>query len=251
MLVYAIAVAVAFVIPAVTRGSYGRMFGVRWRFGSILFAGLAIQIVLEYVAIPRAHWHDVGFGLLVASYVFILAFAARNLVIRGMGIVLIGIACNALVVTANQGMPVKFPPEWQGKSWAQATVKHHPQQPDDKLRFLSDIIVLKSPFDSVISFGDLILMVGLCDVAYNASRKARSRSPRPPREPRRGRRARRAKDSRRARSRRVHTPRRTPLDLTADAPDSSPPAPGSAEDQELALTRSRSTRSRATTTRSS
>ncbi len=254
MLVYAIAVAVAFVIPAVTRGSYSRMFGVRWRFGSILFAGLAIQIVLEYVAIPRAHWHDVGFGLLVASYVFILAFAARNLVLRGMGIVFIGIACNALVVTANQGMPVKFPPEWQGKSWAQATVKHHPRQPDDKLRFLSDIIVLKAPFDSVISFGDLILMVGLCDVAYNASRKAKSRS-RPPREPRRGRRARRArraKDSRRTRrSRRIHTPRRTPLDLTADAPDSSPPARGSADDQELALTRSRSTRSRATTTRSS
>ena len=107
----------------------------------------------------------------------ILAFAARNLVLRGMGIVFIGIACNALVITLNQGMPVKIPAEWQNKSWAQATVKHHPQQPDDKLRFLSDIIVLKGPFDSVISFGDLILAVGLCDVAYNASRKPKPRGP--------------------------------------------------------------------------
>ena len=54
-------------------------------------------------------------------------------------------------------------------------MKHHPQQPDDKLRFLSDIIVLKGPFDSVLSFGDLILAVGLCDVAYNASRKPKRR----------------------------------------------------------------------------
>ena len=102
---------------------------------------------------------------------------ARNLVLRGMGIVFIGIACNALVITLNQGMPFKVPAEWQDKPWTQPTVKHHPQQPDDKLRFLSDIIVLKGPFESVVSFGDLILAVGLCDVAYNASRKPKRRTP--------------------------------------------------------------------------
>jgi len=176
VLVYAIAIVVALAIPVVTRGSYTRLLGVRWHFGVALFAGLAIQIALEYVTIPREHWHDVGFGLLVASYVLILAFAARNLVIRGMGIVLIGIACNALVITLNQGMPTKIPADWQTKSWAQSTVKHHLQQPDDKLRFLSDIIVLKAPFETIISFGDLILAVGLCDVAYNASRKYKRRA---------------------------------------------------------------------------
>ena len=176
MLVYAIAIVLALAIPVVTRGSYTRLLGVRWHFGLVLFGGLAIQIALEYVTIPRAHWHDVGFGLLVASYVLILAFAARNLVVRGMGIVLIGIACNALVITLNQGMPTKIPAAWQTKSWVQPTVKHHPQQSDDKLRFLSDIIVLKAPFETIISFGDLILAVGLCDVAYNASRKYKRRT---------------------------------------------------------------------------
>ena len=175
MLVYAIAVGVALVIPAVTRGSYSRMFATRWRFVGVLLAGLAIQLVLQFVSIPRAHWHDLGFGLLVASYVLILAFAARNMVVRGMGIVFIGIACNALVITLNQGMPVKIPADWQSKSWTQATVKHHPQQPDDKLRFLSDIIVVREPIDSVFSFGDLILAVGLCDVAYNTSRRPKRR----------------------------------------------------------------------------
>jgi hypothetical protein len=175
VLVLLIAVAVALVIPLVTRGSYTRLLGVEWHLGWLLFAGLGIQIFLEYVSIPRDRWHDIGFGLLVASYVLILGFAARNFVLRGMGIVIIGIACNALVITLNQGMPVKIPAKWQNETWAKPTVKHHIQQPDDKLRFLSDIIVLEHPFDAVLSFGDLILAVGLCDLAFNASRRPKSR----------------------------------------------------------------------------
>jgi hypothetical protein len=175
VLVYVVVVVVAALIPAVTRGSYTRLLDTPWRFRIVLFAGLAIQIALEWVTIPSAHWHDVGFGLLVASYVLILGFAARNLVVRGMGIVFIGIACNALVITLNQGMPFKVPAGSEHKAWTQPTVKHHPQQPDDQLRFLSDIIVLNRPFESAFSFGDLILAVGLCDVAYNASRKPKRR----------------------------------------------------------------------------
>jgi uncharacterized protein DUF5317 len=175
VLVLLIAVMVALVIPFATRGSYARLLGVEWHLGWLLFAGLGIQIVLEYVAIPRDRWHDIGFGLLVASYVLILGFAARNFVLRGMGIVIIGIACNALVITLNQGMPVKIPAKWQNETWAKPTVKHHLQQPDDKLRFLSDIIVLEHPYNTVLSFGDLILAVGLCDLAYNASRRPKSR----------------------------------------------------------------------------
>jgi uncharacterized protein DUF5317 len=175
VLVLAIAVVAALLIPLVTRGSYARLLGTEWHWSVLLFAGLAIQIVLEYVTIPRAHWHDLGYGLLVASYALILLFCCRNLVIRGMGIVLIGVACNALVITLDHGMPVKLPREWRDKSWAQATVKHHPERSDDRLRFLGDIIVLKEPFDTVLSFGDLILGVGLCDVAYNISRKRKPR----------------------------------------------------------------------------
>jgi hypothetical protein len=242
VLVYAIAVVVALAIPLLTRGSYSRMLSVRWHWASLLFAGVAIQIVLEFVSIPKEHWHDVGYGLLVASYVLLLAFVARNLVLRGMGIVFIGIACNALVITLNQGMPVKFPPEWQNKPWAKATVKHHPQQPDEQLLFLSDIIVLKGPLDSIVSFGDLILAVGLCDVAYNASRKPKRRTPRDA-KPKKGK-------------RKVRSRRSTAIDLSTydEKGDPSPPSEDPncepANGQET-LTRSRSTRSSATTTRSS
>jgi hypothetical protein len=179
MLVLVIAVIAALLIPLVTHGSYQRLFGTEFHWGWLLAAGLAIQLGLEYASPPRRYWHSIGYGLLVASYVFTLAFAARNLLIRGMSIVFIGIACNALVIVANQGMPVKIPPEWRDQTWTQATVKHHPQQPGEQLLILSDVIVLKAPFDSVMSFGDLILAIGLCDVAYNASRHPRRRKRKP------------------------------------------------------------------------
>jgi hypothetical protein len=175
MLVLGIALLVAALVPLLTRGSYKRLIATDLHWGWLLAAGLAIQIGLEYFTLPRQYWHSVGFGLLVASYLLILAFAARNLLLRGMGIVLLGIACNALVIGLNQGMPVKLPPEWKHEPWAQATVKHHPQQHGENLLILSDIIILRHPFDTVMSFGDLILIVGLCDVAYSASRDPKRR----------------------------------------------------------------------------
>jgi hypothetical protein len=175
MLVYGIAVAAALLIPLVTLGSYKRLFETQVHWVGPLAGGLAIQIVLEYVTLPRHEWNSVGIGLLVGSYVLILAFAARNVVLRGMSIVLIGIACNALVITLNTGMPVKLPADWRHQSWAKATVKHHPQKHGEKMLFLSDIIILRHPYDAVVSFGDLILAVGLCDVAFHASRDPRRR----------------------------------------------------------------------------
>jgi len=173
MLVLGIALLVALLVPLVTRGSYERLLSTKLRWGWLLALGLAIQIVLEFASPPRRYWHSYGYGLLVASYVLVLAFCFRNLVLRGMAIVLIGIACNAAAIVANQGMPVKIPPEWRNQTWAQATLKHHPQQPGEQLLVLSDIIVVREPFDNVLSFGDLILVVGLCDVFYNASRDPR------------------------------------------------------------------------------
>lgn len=175
MFVLGIFVALALLIPLVTLGSYKHLINTDMRWGWLLGTGLAVQLGLEYYTLPVRYWHSVGFGLLVASYVLILGFVARNVVLRGMSIVFIGVFCNALVITLNQGMPVKLPPEWRNQPWAQATVKHHPEQPGEQLRFLSDIIIVKGPLETVMSFGDLILAVGLCDVAFNASRDPRRR----------------------------------------------------------------------------
>lgn len=170
MLVLGIAAAAALLIPLVTLGSYKRLFETKLHWTWLLAASLAIQLGLEFYTLPQRYWDNVGYGLLVGSYVLLLAFIARSVVLRGMSIVFIGIACNALVIALNQGMPVKFPPEWKNESWAEATMKHHPRERGDKLLVLSDIIIVRHPVNNILSFGDLILAVGLCDVAYNASR---------------------------------------------------------------------------------
>jgi hypothetical protein len=167
-------VALALLVPLFTRGSYARLLRTRWRWSALLLLGLGIQVALELVDIPEDHWHDLGFGLLVASYVLLVGFCCANLVHRGMGVVLIGVALNAIAITANQGMPVDAPASWLEDHPVEQTIKHHPQDPDqDVLLGITDIVPVPGPWPTVVSFGDLIMTVGLIDVAYHASRRGR------------------------------------------------------------------------------
>ncbi|MCZ7534972.1 MAG: DUF5317 domain-containing protein [Acidimicrobiia bacterium] len=169
-----VGVLAALLVPALTRGSYSRLTE-GWRVFPLLAAGFAIQTALDVFAIPEERWHDLGFGALVASYVLVLGFCAGNLLKRGMSIVLIGVACNALAIILNQGMPVAVPDDWARDGGIETTVKHHPQEPGDRLTALGDMIVLRAPTETVLSFGDLIMLAGLIDVSFHASRRPRSR----------------------------------------------------------------------------
>jgi hypothetical protein len=168
-------VVIAALVPLLTRGSYRRLADAPWRWGGLLALGLALQLLLDTSLIHRSSYHNVGFGILVASYVLLVGFCTGNLLVRGMAVVLIGVALNGFIVTLDQGMPVRIPPDWQ-RDHVTATVKHHPRVPGDHLLSLTDVIVLRK-LDSIISFGDLIIAFGLIDVSFWASRRAR-RSPR-------------------------------------------------------------------------
>jgi hypothetical protein len=168
-------VLVAALVPLLTRGSYRRLADAPWRWAGLLALGLALQLLLDTSLIHRSSYHSVGFGILVASYVLLVGFCAGNLLVRGMAVVLIGVALNGFIVTIDQGMPVRIPPDWH-QNHVTATVKHHPRVPGDHLLALTDVIVLRR-LDSIVSFGDLILAFGLVDVSFWASRRAR-RSPR-------------------------------------------------------------------------
>ncbi len=173
-----VGVLAALLVPALTRGSYSRLTE-GWRVFPLVAAGFVLQTSLDVFAIPEDRWHDLGYGLLVASYVLVLGFCAGNLLKRGMGIVLVGVACNALVITVNQGMPVAVPDDWARDGGIETTIKHHPEEPGDRLTPLGDIIVLRAPTETVLSFGDLIMVAGLIDVSFHASRRRRSRRRRP------------------------------------------------------------------------
>lgn len=169
MLLYVIAMALAVLVVPLTGGDYRRLGDIALRRWGLLFVGLGVQIALEYVEIPRARWDDLGLALLLASYVCMLGFCASNLRTAGIGIITVGIAMNAFVIAVNQGMPYEAA---EGVR-LDAAVKHRPVQPEDRFTVLADTIPLGGVFQASISFGDLVIAVGLVDLTYRNSRRPR------------------------------------------------------------------------------
>ena len=167
---------VTLLVVLLTRGSALALTRLRLSATPILVVGLVIQAALEYVALPKSEITTVGYGLLMFSYVFILAFCITNLSVRGFGVIAIGVAMNALVIGLNQGMPTKpigndargdrvFKPVEQ-------TVKHRQSRGDDLLGVLGDRIPFPKPFDTIVSFGDLVIAVGVCELGYYGTRRS-------------------------------------------------------------------------------
>lgn len=169
MLVYAIAIVLAILIVPLTGGQFRQLSRIRLRRPWMLFAGLLLQIVLQVIDLPRARYDDVGLTILLASYVLIIGFGLSNLLLTGMGVITIGIAMNAFVIALNQGMPYRVA---EGEK-TETTVEHRPEKSSDLLPELGDYIVLGSPVNASISFGDLVIAVGLIDLTFRASRRPR------------------------------------------------------------------------------
>lgn len=161
-----------------TRGSFSELTQLRIGATWLLGAGLVIQIALEYIQFPRNQIETVGYALLMTSYGLILAFCIANISVRGFGVIAVGIAVNALVIGLNQGMPTK--PVGNDSSGNRIrkpvvqTIKHRQERSDDLLGFLGDKILFPRPFDTLVSFGDLIIAVGICELAYYGTRRQRA-----------------------------------------------------------------------------
>jgi hypothetical protein len=144
----------------------------------LLIAGLVAQAALEYVSLPNAQIETVGYGLLMASYALIIAFCVTNLSTPGFAVILIGVAMNAVVIGLNQGMPTKpIGNDSHGNRVykpVERTAKHRQATGADLLGFLGDRIIFPKPFDTVVSFGDLVIAAGICELVYFASRPKRT-----------------------------------------------------------------------------
>jgi hypothetical protein len=177
----AVTLVVAALVVLVTLGSFEQLAKVEVKAVWLLLAGLGIQIVIMFAGIPKHLYDSVGFGVIMFSYVLILAFCFVNIGIRGIGVITIGVAMNALVIGLNQGMPtsdqtITTASGREVKKPIEPDVKHRAERSSDLLPFLSDIIWLPAPFsDETLSFGDLIIAVGICEFAYFASRRRYTR----------------------------------------------------------------------------
>lgn len=173
VLAYVIALGVAVAIVPLTSGRYTKLAELEFHRTWLLFVGLALQIGVELVALPRSRYEDVGVGVLLLSYVALLAFCASNLRIRGVPLIGVGIALNAVVIALNLGMPYKV----SGGLVRETTVKHRPTRSTDIAVVLSDQLTIGEPVNAAISIGDVMIGVGIVQLAYVGSRRRR-RAPR-------------------------------------------------------------------------
>jgi hypothetical protein len=172
-------IVIAILVVVVTRGRFSELVRLRIRAPWLLLAGLAIQIAVDIVDFPRDQIETLGYGLLMASYALILAFCFVNITKHGFGIIAVGVALNALVIGLNQGMPTKaLREDAHGRPVEkpiEQTVKHRPERDSDLLPVLGDRIVLPAPIDTVVSIGDLVMLVGVVELVYFGSRRRRRR----------------------------------------------------------------------------
>jgi hypothetical protein len=164
-----VTVALGLGIALVSGGSLRSIAATEFRYPSILASAVGIQLALEVLHPIHGTVGHLASALLVVSYVFLLLFCAANLRLRGLAVVAVGIALNGAVITINRGMPIRAP-----QAAVETTTKHHAERPSDKLTPLGDIILVPALRQS-LSFGDLIMLVGLVDVLFHCSRNPATR----------------------------------------------------------------------------
>ncbi len=135
----------------------------------LLLLGVVLQLAAARVDLGSP---GVNNAAVLAGYVCLLMFAAMNRSLVGMGIVVVGLAANALVIGINGGMPVR--PAAVAAAHVDYGRLHHAEGPGDRLSWLGDVIPARR-LHLVLSFGDLILAVGVADVvAHLLHRRGRA-----------------------------------------------------------------------------
>ena len=139
-----------------------------------LAVGIGLRLLVELLTVPG------GVVLLLASYALLLAVCVKNLTWTGTPIVLLGLGLMVLPAVLDGGTPVSRDAlSRMGHDNPPAALpgERHLEVERDQLRVLGDTLPL--PLGGrPTSFGELILLVGVGDVAFNiaARRNGRRRS---------------------------------------------------------------------------
>ena len=160
------AIPLGILIGYVLGGRLDRLGDVRFRWGWLAIAGLAVQVLLFSGPITEAVG-PAGPPIYVASTAAVLVAVLRNLRIPGIALVAIGAASNLLAIAVNGGvMPATpeavaalGPSDVDGFSNSAVVA-------DPALRPLTDVFVLPTwvPFANVFSIGDVLIGFGVVAV---------------------------------------------------------------------------------------
>lgn len=111
---------------------------------------------------------NAGLVCVIISYGLLTAFAIANIRLIGMPVVLLGLLLNFAVITVNGGMPVRADAVYtvdRNPGALEPTAKRHLETADDDITILGDVLPI-TPFNEVVSFGDLIMAFGLANVVF-------------------------------------------------------------------------------------
>ena len=166
---------VALVIGTARRGRVTSIAGTRLHSLPLLIAALAVGLGVDRLDLPVPEaWAIAG---LVAG----VAFTLRNLHLAGMPIVGIGILANLTPLVVNGATPVRPMALVEAGMVASAdldrvslTGLRELSSDGTSLSWLGDTIPVAA-FDQVMSFGDLIVLVGLASVVVDAMVQRRRR----------------------------------------------------------------------------
>lgn len=168
-----VAVVVGLVVGLLAGGRPRHIASRPFRRWPLLATGLAVQVASARIG------GRPGLVLLVAAYGLLVAFAAVNATRVGMWMVALGIGLNLLAIALNGGMPVRPEAVVAAGIAGPGRVdvlrldgKRHLERPSDRLLALSDVIPVR-PLREVLSFGDLVMGVGLADVLVHLLRPPR------------------------------------------------------------------------------
>ena len=169
------AMAIGFLVSLAFGGRFRYLAGKSFRVWLLLPIGLLLQVLVERDGMRAPY------ALLLLSYVCLIVFGIANRRLTGMWLIVLGFSLNFLCIALNHGMPVSRTAIGSlGPESRPFGVKHHLERPSDKLTFLGDIIPVPSPVNEALSFGDMIMTVGVADLLFNLMqpprREVRARS---------------------------------------------------------------------------
>ena len=165
----AVAVVGGLVLALLLGGRPSNLATATLRWPAMLVAGLVLQWGPELLGSSEA----ASFTLIAASYACLVVFAVANLRLVGMPIVLLGLAMNTAVIGVNGGMPVRaeavvaadLAEDIPSVAELDFGAKRHLEDGQDRLTFLGDIVPVPW-LGEVLSFGDLILSVGVGNLLF-------------------------------------------------------------------------------------
>jgi Family of unknown function (DUF5317) len=159
---YAIPIGIA--LGFLMGGRLDRLGELRFEWGWLAIAGLAVQVVLFSGLVGGAVGRGVGEAIYVASTGAVLVAVWRNLSVPGLPLVAIGAISNLIAIVANEGiMPTTHAALAAAGLSAEDGFSNSAVVADPAVAPLTDIFAMPPwlPFANVFSVGDVLIGLGI------------------------------------------------------------------------------------------